>query len=329
VNVFEQTYTRFLDLQKAEAQAREAQIEAALERVRSRAMAMQKSDELKELIGTVSVELGKLDLILDRGFIMVFDVKTNDSIWWVGNPENPSEPIDSLVKYHDHPYYLAHLKEWKKKTVKWQFIIGGRNKKAWDKFLLSETKLAKLPEPVKANMTAYEKVYLSESFNNFGCLSVASINPLSDEQFDILIRFAKVFDLTYTRLNDLKKAEANAKEAMRQASVDRVRAEIASMRTTKDLERITPLIWNELNILGVPFIRCGVFIVNEEKELIHTYLSTPGGQAIAAFTLPFDAEGIGKTVVYNWRNKQPVTIHWNEEEFKRQSMNLISQGAIE
>ena len=33
--VFQQTYTRFLDLQKAEAQAREAQIEAALERVRA------------------------------------------------------------------------------------------------------------------------------------------------------------------------------------------------------------------------------------------------------------------------------------------------------
>ena len=32
--VFEQAYIRFLDLQKAEAQAREAQIEAALERVR-------------------------------------------------------------------------------------------------------------------------------------------------------------------------------------------------------------------------------------------------------------------------------------------------------
>ncbi len=34
--VFEQTYTRFLDLKKAEAQAREAQIETALEKVRSR-----------------------------------------------------------------------------------------------------------------------------------------------------------------------------------------------------------------------------------------------------------------------------------------------------
>ena len=47
--VFEQTYTRFLDLQKAEAQAREAQIEVALERVRARALAMHHSDELPKL----------------------------------------------------------------------------------------------------------------------------------------------------------------------------------------------------------------------------------------------------------------------------------------
>ena len=46
--VFEQTYIRFLDLQKSEAQAREAKIEAALERVRARTMAMQRSDELIE-----------------------------------------------------------------------------------------------------------------------------------------------------------------------------------------------------------------------------------------------------------------------------------------
>src|SRR5690606_21936607 len=47
--VFEQTYTRFLDLQKAEAQTREAQIEAALEKVRAQAMAMHRSDELLNL----------------------------------------------------------------------------------------------------------------------------------------------------------------------------------------------------------------------------------------------------------------------------------------
>src|SRR5438046_8836419 len=48
--VFEQTYTRFLDLQKAEAQTREAQIEAALERVRSRTIAMQKRTEKNDVM---------------------------------------------------------------------------------------------------------------------------------------------------------------------------------------------------------------------------------------------------------------------------------------
>jgi hypothetical protein len=48
--IFQQTYTRFLDLQKAEAQARESQIQLALERVRARTMAMQKSDELSETV---------------------------------------------------------------------------------------------------------------------------------------------------------------------------------------------------------------------------------------------------------------------------------------
>ena len=42
-NVFELAYRRFIDIEKAQAQAREAQIEVSLERVRSRTMAMQKA----------------------------------------------------------------------------------------------------------------------------------------------------------------------------------------------------------------------------------------------------------------------------------------------
>src|SRR6185436_4391039 len=60
--VFQQTYTRFLDLQKAEAQTRESQIEASLERVRSKAMAMQKSEDLANAVAIVFEELDKLNL---------------------------------------------------------------------------------------------------------------------------------------------------------------------------------------------------------------------------------------------------------------------------
>ena len=42
-----------------------------------------------------------------------------------------------------------------------------------------------------------------------------------------------------------------------------------------------------LTILGVPFIRCGVFIMDESHQLIHTFLSTPEGKAIAAFHFPY------------------------------------------
>src|SRR5205814_288250 len=47
-NVFQLAYQRFSDLQIAGANAREAQIQLALERVRARTMAMQKSDELTD-----------------------------------------------------------------------------------------------------------------------------------------------------------------------------------------------------------------------------------------------------------------------------------------
>ena len=61
-HAFEQAHTRFLDLQKAEAQAREAQIEAALEKVRSRSLAMHKSDELQEVVHTVIERRGGLKI---------------------------------------------------------------------------------------------------------------------------------------------------------------------------------------------------------------------------------------------------------------------------
>jgi len=48
--VFQQTYTRFIDLQKAEAQSREAQIQLALERGRTQSMIMQHSNELDDTL---------------------------------------------------------------------------------------------------------------------------------------------------------------------------------------------------------------------------------------------------------------------------------------
>ena len=139
------------------------------------------------------------------------------------------------------------------------------------------------------------------------------------------MRFGKEFEQLYTRFNDLKNAEAQALEAIKRASVDRVRAEIASMRTTSDLERIQPLIWNELKTMGVPFIRCGVFIMDEESQEVQTMLSTPEGKAIATLHVPFDFNlSIITNGVDHWRRKKIYKEHWDAVAFTNAWRKLSS-----
>jgi signal transduction histidine kinase len=326
--VFEQTYTRFLDLQKAEAQAREAKIEAALERVRARAMAMQNSDELSDLVIILFEELTKLDLILARCIIWIFDPETFTARLWMANSEDKKTAESCFVKRLNHPYYNAIIKGWQQKIPKWVYDLTGIEKKSIDELLLNETELSQLPETVKKGIVNSSNTIVSGSFNNFGFIEASGPVALTDEQMEILSRFTKVFDLTYTRFNDLQQAEANAREAIKQSALDRIRADIASMRTINDLDRITPLIWNELTTLGVPFIRCGVFIMDDSNQNIHTFLSTPDGKAIAAFHIPYNTEGNIKHVINHWRENKSYIDHWDENAFATFATTLAEQGAL-
>ena len=275
--VFEQAYIRFLDLQKAEAQAKEAKIEAALERVRSRAMAMQTSEELNALIGTVFTELTKLDLVLTRCVIMTYDHKTNDARWWMANSEAPEQPMNFHVQYHEHPPNLAYFSAWRERTVKWIYPLEGKVKKEWDDFIFSETELRLLPDFVIAGMKAPDRVYLNASFYNSGNLTLASLEPLSDEHFDILIRFAKVFDLTYTRFNDLKQAEAQAREAKIEAALERVRSRTMAMQRSEELVDVASILFQQVKALGVPQWNCGFNIWEIGDKEFTYYPGSPDG----------------------------------------------------
>jgi signal transduction histidine kinase len=516
-NVFSLTFRRYLDLRKAEAQTREALIEAGLERVRSRAMAMRSSDELRSLIGIVFHELTKLDFVLTRCIIQIFDPETDDCRWWTLNSEMQDHPTSFLIPYHEHPAYLCFVQAWKQRSEHMEFDLKGELKTTWDDFLFTKSGLKDAPPEVIHGMRAPDRVLLTACFNNFGGLNVASLAPLSIEQTSILKRFAKVFDLTYSRFNDLQKAEAQAREAeiqlalervrartmamqrseelaetcellfeefrklhiveadqqgtdaratigifnepegcyelwvtgldgkkldhifklsleepihinkaftawkegrpslvvdmrgeelnrwfdhlrevglpinpelynkrrvntwaffskgnlgittieplpeefvqllqrfadtfnitytrfqdlkdaeartqtaIKEASLDRIRAEIASMRTADDLQRITPSVWRELRALGVPFFRCGVMIVEEEKQVAHFYLTAPDGKPLAALELSTVEDGLTKHVVEQWHTQQTFVSHWTSEEFKQFAEDLVSRQQV-
>lgn len=210
-NVFEQTYTRFLDLQKAEAQTREAQIEAALERVRSRSMAMFNSEDLSAVVFEMFTELIKLDAQLDRCIIMIVDPNTLGINWYLSGKEGLLSNNGFFVQNNSHPSHNAYLDGWRTKRKKWQYHLAGEEKKNWDEFGFTQTGLAKLPDFIKADMSAVESIHLTISSDDFGSLIASSLSPLSEAHANIVERFTKVFNQTYTRFLDLQKAETQKK----------------------------------------------------------------------------------------------------------------------
>ncbi len=327
--VFEQTYTRFLDLQKAESQAREAQIEAALERVRSRTMAMQQSEELVDVALVMRNEMGALGVEeLETSSIYVLDEKTgNADCWYAIKVDQHNQP--KLVTDH---MTLQLQETWVGKQmltfyhsdkIQTSIPMKGDHRKEWIDYC---SKHSQILEGFYGEQIP-ERTYHLNKFSN-GFLGAASIGEISDESWMLLERATKVFSLVHTRFRDLQQAEAQAKEALKAASLDRLRAEIASMRSTLDLDRIIPLLWRELNTLGIPFIRCGVFIVHQKKKRVHTYLSNPQGESLAVWESDFNATPLIKASVENWKKQKVYLTTWDREAFIRFSNSLVEQGLV-
>ncbi|HJS56159.1 MAG TPA: nuclear transport factor 2 family protein [Chitinophagaceae bacterium] len=216
---FDLAYKRFLDLKNAETQAKEARIELALERVRARAMAMHNSDELAELVSTVFNELTHLDFKLTSCIIWIHDSEKAIDTLWIASAEmnKPAEPYQVTPFHKD--FFRSVIHAWKSKDPKWVYTFAGPEKRNFEKAFFKE--LPNLTDSLRKALKVPQQVVFSASFNNFGGLEIVETEALTDEKFEILHRFGRVFDLSYTRFNDLKKAEAQTKEAHTEAALER------------------------------------------------------------------------------------------------------------
>jgi signal transduction histidine kinase len=323
-SVFSLAFTRFSDLKLAEAQAREATIEAALERVRARAMAMHNTNDLSSATSTAFTELRKLGINPIRFGVGLLSKESRKALLYsaTSSAEGDSLALVGWVMLTGHPVLEDIYQSWVKNEDIFP-VLSGEQLRSYYEQLLSGLSVPSVP-----NWERGEKQFGHFFPFSVGCLYAWAEQPFSDADVKILKRFASIIDLTFRRYMDLQKSEANAREAVKQAALDRVRAEIASMRSVSDLDRITPLIWNELTILGIPFIRCGVFIMDETQQLIHTFLSTPDGKAIAAFHLPYDTSSNIAQVVSHWQAKENYIDHWDESAFTEFGAILVRQGAL-
>ncbi|MCK5367637.1 MAG: hypothetical protein KAQ62_03765, partial [Cyclobacteriaceae bacterium] len=311
--------------QKAEAQAREAQIEAALERVRSTSMAMHHSDDLAKVAQVFYEQLQTLgtNSFWRTHIVIVDEGRGTSELWWY--TDNKGTPISSryTIPNSGHPVIEESMEKNKIEdaytiTVSGDSLISYINwltEYGFDAYSHGEA----IPPQIAIN---------SCSFAN-GAITVVGDDAFSTHEFELLGRFTKVFEQAYIRFLDLQKAEAQAREAIKQASLDRVRGEIASMRSKDDLTRITPLVWQELTTLNVPFIRCGVLIMDEKRKVIQSYLSAPDGHPLGVFDLPYESKEIARGALDNWRKSKIYKDHWNKGQFLKFMQKLVNLGQIE
>jgi hypothetical protein len=321
--VFEQSYTRFLDLQKAEAQARESQVEAALEKIRSRSLAMHHSRELKEVIAITFEKLNELNVLLGTVAIQLFDKKSMHSVLWVGNTIQDPQMVDL-------PYDKQMMVEDTLVKDSWQAMIDGvdiinkeysvEQKNKYFNFLFFKNSLTQIPEQARE--------VLRQMQSHIACLFVEKNSAFlvdswagqffPKENLHVLKRAAKVFEQAYIRFLDLQKAEAQAREAQIEAALEKVRSRTLAMQKSDELAETAAEVFRQLIGLGIEPNRLYIGIVKEETGDMEMWATDEDGTQVGKRFMFNKNENASVLKLYDgWKTqKKSVIVDMQEKSWK-------------
>jgi hypothetical protein len=181
---------------------------------------------------------------------------------------------------------------------------------SWCDALFYRTELGKLPQEVQMAMRAPDRVYLYNTFNDFGVLFIVCLEPLPDEKFSIIERFGKVFDQSYTRFTDIQKAEAQAREAQIEAGLERVRARAMAMHKTDELREAGGILYKELAKLGIVGLTSAYSLMDEDEKMVWYYAASPADGSIMSEPMgtPTKETQPMRSITASWKKQEPYHI---------------------
>src|SRR5450432_626590 len=324
--VFQQTYTRFLDLQKAEAQVREAKIEAALERTRTQSMLMQHSKELDDTLRVFHEQVLLLGIRSAFSFLWLPDEEKGRHIFWAAWAEQ-QEGIDVVKDYstifkskavnypldRNESATAQCLIDWKSNEPVYSYVIPPEGVEnyfaAWKELIDGVEKLK--PEYFASGL------YYIEAFMKYGCFGVITAIDLTGDEKKILVRFTIEFERAYTRFLDLQKAEAQVRESQIQLSLERVRARTMAMHKSEELSEISSLLFQQVQELGVTAIQNSIGIVNEETAFVELSTTIHGSHLLHTLNVPIDDPYVMAKAVTAWKAKHnSLTLEFKGQELR-------------
>src|SRR5688572_6008184 len=162
--------------------------------------------------------------------------------------------------------------------------------------------------PMRINMEALpSKEIHTEFYFPDGAVFAFTSEPIANDDAQIFKRLAGVFGQTYMRYLDLKKAEAQAREATIEAALERVRAKAMAMHSTADLTATVSTIFIELRSLGIKPLRLGLGIIDRETRNVALYSATVSDDASGSVqlvgTVLLEHHPVLEQIYENWINK--------------------------
>ena len=282
-NVFELAYRRFVDVEQAEAQAREAQIEVGLERVRAKAMAMHRSSDLNAAVSVVFEELARLNLNVMRCGIGIMNRATRHAEVWVTTitSEGPIVQVSGDESFDIHPLLTGAFEAWCDGKQEYSYVLEGEDMARYYNALV-HTNFHLPQSELRLSPASVERQYYYVALFEYGGLFAFCNSPFTDEATRVIRRFAGVFNLTYKRFLDIQKAEAQAREAQIEATLERVRARALAMQEPEELREVAGVLRHEMGLLGVEELEtCSIFIEAEQPGLVECWYAIRDGNESA------------------------------------------------
>src|SRR5574338_112191 len=176
-----------------------------MEKVRARALAMQKADELIEVAQVLRNEMGLLGVEeLETSSIYIHNEETGKTECWYAIKDEKKLVADHMMMNLDETWVgremLAFYRSDKKQI---SIPMRGEKRKEWINYCSEKSNLL----DGFYGETIPDRIYHLYKFSN-GYMGAASPGDISSESWDLLQRATAVFSLAYTRFNDLQQAEA-------------------------------------------------------------------------------------------------------------------------
>ena len=103
------------------------------------------------------------------------------------------------------------------------------------------------------------------AYFSYGFLLFITYEPVP-EAHDIFKRFAKVFDLTYTRFNDLNKQKHRQEKQRLKLALERTRTQSMIMQHSKELDDTLRVFHEQVLLLGINSAFSFLWLPDEEKD---------------------------------------------------------------